>query len=82
VAFVDLPPQLSFSAGCPRETTLGRGNSVARRKEHVDLDLFAHLLKVFADTPWLHYGLWLEYRTPKLFAANNTYRFMLLVKAH
>lgn len=37
---------------------------MAPRKEHVDLDLFAHLLKVFADTPWLHYGLWLEGETP------------------
>jgi 2-polyprenyl-3-methyl-5-hydroxy-6-metoxy-1,4-benzoquinol methylase len=37
---------------------------VAPRKEHVDLDIFAHLLKVVADTPWLHYGLWLEGETP------------------
>ena len=34
------------------------------RREYVDLDLFAHLLKVFADTPWLHYGLWLEGERP------------------
>lgn len=31
---------------------------------HIDLDLFAHLLKVFADTPWLHYGLWLDGEMP------------------
>lgn len=33
-------------------------------KKHADLDLFARMLKVFADTPWLHYGLWLEGETP------------------
>ncbi len=33
-------------------------------KQHADLDLFARMLKVFADTPWLHYGLWLEGETP------------------
>lgn len=32
--------------------------------KHADLDLFARMLKVFADTPWLHYGLWLEGETP------------------
>lgn len=32
--------------------------------KHEDLDLFARLLKVFADTPWLHYGLWLEGEVP------------------
>lgn len=32
--------------------------------QHADLDLFAHMLKVFADTPWLHYGLWLEGEIP------------------
>ena len=37
---------------------------MAQRREHVDLDLFAHLLKVFADTPWLHYGLWLAGERP------------------
>jgi 2-polyprenyl-3-methyl-5-hydroxy-6-metoxy-1,4-benzoquinol methylase len=33
-------------------------------KKHADLDLFARMLKVFADTPWLHYGLWLEGERP------------------
>lgn len=33
-------------------------------KQHVDLDIFARALKVFGDTPWLHYGLWLEGETP------------------
>ncbi|WP_084645852.1 class I SAM-dependent methyltransferase [Devosia insulae] len=33
-------------------------------KKHADLDLFARMLKVFADTPWLHYGLWLAGETP------------------
>lgn len=33
-------------------------------KKHADLDLFARMLKVFADTPWLHYGLWLDGETP------------------
>lgn len=37
---------------------------MARNKDHVDLDVFAHLLKLFADTPWLHYGLWREDETP------------------
>jgi cyclopropane fatty-acyl-phospholipid synthase-like methyltransferase len=37
---------------------------MARNKDHVDLDIFAHLLKLFADTPWLHYGLWHEDETP------------------
>ena len=31
---------------------------MARNRDHVDLDVFAHLLKLFAETPWLHYGLW------------------------
>jgi cyclopropane fatty-acyl-phospholipid synthase-like methyltransferase len=29
-----------------------------RIKRHEDLDVFARIFKVFADTPWLHYGLW------------------------
>lgn len=37
---------------------------MGRRREFADLDLFAHLLKVFADSPWLHYGLWLEGERP------------------
>jgi 2-polyprenyl-3-methyl-5-hydroxy-6-metoxy-1,4-benzoquinol methylase len=37
---------------------------VTRPNKHIDLDIFARLLKVFADTPWLHYGLWLEGETP------------------
>jgi len=33
---------------------------------HQDLDLFARIFKVFADTPWLHYGLWLPGETPSM----------------
>ncbi|MEQ1899784.1 MAG: methyltransferase domain-containing protein [Devosia sp.] len=35
-------------------------------RRHEDLDLFARIFKVFADTPWLHYGLWLEGETPSM----------------
>ncbi len=37
---------------------------MARNRDHVDLDAFAHLLKLFGETPWLHYGLWTEDETP------------------
>jgi SAM-dependent methyltransferase len=37
---------------------------MARNRDHVDLDAFAHLLKLFGETPWLHYGLWGEDETP------------------
>lgn len=33
---------------------------------HQDLDLFARIFRVFADTPWLHYGLWLPEETPSM----------------
>lgn len=39
---------------------------MSKQKEHVDLDILARALKVFADTPWLHYGLWLEGETPSV----------------
>jgi 2-polyprenyl-3-methyl-5-hydroxy-6-metoxy-1,4-benzoquinol methylase len=54
---------------------------VKKPKQHVDLDLFARALKVFADTPWLHYGLWLEGETPsfpKLRQAQERYVEKLL----
>ena len=35
-------------------------------RRHEDLDLFARIFKVFADTPWLHYGLWLPGETPTM----------------
>ena len=35
-------------------------------RRHEDLDLFARIFKVFADTPWLHYGLWLPGETPSM----------------
>ena len=35
-------------------------------RRHQDLDLFARIFKVFADTPWLHYGLWLPGETPSM----------------
>lgn len=35
-------------------------------RRHADLDLFARIFKVFADTPWLHYGLWLPGETPSM----------------
>jgi len=35
-------------------------------RRHEDLDLFARIFKVFADTPWLHYGLWLPDETPSM----------------
>ncbi len=34
------------------------------QSQHEDLDLFASVFRVFADTPWLHYGLWLPDETP------------------
>jgi cyclopropane fatty-acyl-phospholipid synthase-like methyltransferase len=37
---------------------------MARNRDHVDLDVLAHLLKLFAETPWLHYGLWREDEVP------------------
>lgn len=37
---------------------------MSKPSKHADLDLFARMLKVFADTPWLHYGLWLQGETP------------------
>lgn len=45
-------------------------------RRHQDLDLFARIFRVFADTPWLHYGLWLPGETPsmpKLRAAQERY---------
>jgi 2-polyprenyl-3-methyl-5-hydroxy-6-metoxy-1,4-benzoquinol methylase len=45
-------------------------------RRHEDLDLFARIFKVFADTPWLHYGLWLPGETPsmpKLLEAQERY---------
>lgn len=45
-------------------------------RRHQDLDLFARIGKVFADTPWLHYGLWLPGETasmPKLREAQERY---------
>jgi 2-polyprenyl-3-methyl-5-hydroxy-6-metoxy-1,4-benzoquinol methylase len=39
---------------------------VTKPRKHADLDIFARALKVFADTPWLHYGLWLEGETPSV----------------
>jgi 2-polyprenyl-3-methyl-5-hydroxy-6-metoxy-1,4-benzoquinol methylase len=50
-------------------------------KKHADLDLFARMLKVFADTPWLHYGLWLDGETPsfpKILQAQERYVDKLL----
>lgn len=35
-------------------------------RKHEDLDLFARVFKVFADTPWLHYGLWLPDEVPSM----------------
>ncbi len=35
-------------------------------RRHEDLDLFARIFKVFADTPWLHYGLWLPGEMPSM----------------
>jgi 2-polyprenyl-3-methyl-5-hydroxy-6-metoxy-1,4-benzoquinol methylase len=37
-------------------------------RRHEDLDLFARVFQVFADTPWLHYGLWLEGEEPRMTA--------------
>lgn len=42
------------------------GADMPKPKEHVELDIFVRALKVFADTPWLHYGLWLEGQTPSV----------------
>ena len=39
---------------------------MTKPRKHADLDIFARALKVFADTPWLHYGLWLEGETPSV----------------
>lgn len=38
----------------------GRTQGLARKIDtrNGSLDLFVHAMKVFADTPWLHYGLW------------------------
>lgn len=54
---------------------------MTKPNKHVDLDVFARLLKVFADTPWLHYGLWLEGEEPsfpKVRAAQERYVDRLL----
>lgn len=52
-------------------------------RRHEDLDLFARIFKVFADTPWLHYGLWLEGETPsmpRLRAAQERYVDKLIAR--
>lgn len=52
-------------------------------KQHEDLDLFASVFKVFADTPWLHYGLWLadeEPTMPRLRAAQERYVDKLIAR--
>jgi 2-polyprenyl-3-methyl-5-hydroxy-6-metoxy-1,4-benzoquinol methylase len=61
----DPSPQLEFFRRLQQGARRTGGSRVAQgRSEHVDLDLFAHLFKVFADTPWLHYGLWTEGEVP------------------
>lgn len=53
------------------------------KQQHEDLDLFASVFKVFADTPWLHYGLWLPEEVPtmpKLRAAQERYVDKLLAR--
>ncbi|WP_417310670.1 SAM-dependent methyltransferase [Devosia sp.] len=35
-------------------------------RKHQDLDVFARVFRVFADTPWLHYGLWLPDERPTM----------------
>lgn len=35
-------------------------------RKHQDLDVFARVFRVFADTPWLHYGLWLPGERPTM----------------
>jgi 2-polyprenyl-3-methyl-5-hydroxy-6-metoxy-1,4-benzoquinol methylase len=52
-------------------------------QQHEDLDLFASVFKVFADTPWLHYGLWLadeEPTMPRLRAAQERYVDKLIAR--
>lgn len=55
---------------CPCKLRGADANAFAmaqkKPRRHEDLDLFARIFKVFADTPWLHYGLWLPGETPSI----------------
>ena len=53
---------------CQRRGADANPLAMAQKKprRHEDLDLFARIFKVFADTPWLHYGLWLPGETPSM----------------